>query len=268
MDDVSNPYASPQAAAPPDFAPSTLMKASVADYRSARGRANIATFLAAAYIVCAVLEIGSLVMQIQLLETAQTVGVDPAAAEANDTRHVFISMISLAAALGSLVALVVWIYRAYANLPALDANEIQFTPGWAVGWFFVPIMNLFRPYQVVRELWNESDPNRFTLSGQVLGEPASGAIVGWWWGLRIVSGVLGQVIFRMSGEAETIDGLLALSYVSIAAGALCDIPLHILQILLIRKTQRHQEQRYELVEKYRAFPMPGAAGANPFAEPA
>jgi hypothetical protein len=268
MDDTSNPYASPQAAAPTDFAPSTLVRASVADYRSARGRANVATFLAAAYIITAVLEIGSLVMQIQLLQSAQTVGVDPAAAEANDIRHVFISMISLATALGSLVALLVWIYRAYANLPALQSNEIQFTPGWAVGWFFVPIMNLFRPYQVVRELWNGSDPNRFTLSGQVLDEPASSAIVGWWWGLRIASGVLGQVIFRMAAGAETIEGLLALSYVSIAVGALCDIPLHILQILLIRKTQHHQEQRYELVEKYRAYPLPSSDGANPFAEPA
>lgn len=36
---------------------------------------------------------------------------------------------------------------------------MEFTPGWAVGWFFVPIANLFKPYQVVAEIYRASDPS-------------------------------------------------------------------------------------------------------------
>ena len=32
---------------------------------------------------------------------------------------------------------------------------MTFTPGWIAGWFFVPIMNLFRPYEAVKELYGE-----------------------------------------------------------------------------------------------------------------
>lgn len=266
MSDSPNPYAASIVEDSSEFKPAQF-RPKMADYISARGRATFAVFGSAACLVCTVLEVGSLIMQIQLLQTAQTVGIDPAAAEANDTRHIIISIVSVVAAIVSLIALLVWIYRAYANLPALHAAEIEFTPGWAVGWFFVPFMNLVRPYQVVRNLWNGSDPHRFTLSGQVLGEPASGAIVGWWWGLRIASGLLGQVVLRLTQNASSIEDFLALSYATIIIVVICDIPLYVVQILLIRKAQQHQEQRYELVEKYRAYSQPGPPAANPFAEP-
>jgi hypothetical protein len=268
MNDFSNPYASPQAAEPPPESPPTFMRPLAAEYRSARGRANFAMFAAGACVLCELLVIGSLAMQIQMLQTARTVGIDEATGAANDTRHMVVALVSVFAALASLIVLLVWIYRAYANLPGLLAAEIQFTPGWAVGWFFVPIMNLFRPYQAVRDIWNGSDPNRFTLSGQVLGEPASGAIVGWWWGLRIGSAVLGRVIDSWSNTAQSIEDFMGLSMVLIAFGAFCNIPLHITQLLLVRQAQRHQEERYELVEKYRSYPLPGGPGTNPFAEPA
>lgn len=51
------------------------------------------------------------------------------------------------------------IYRANLNARALGAQGMRFSPGWTVGWFFVPVMNLFRPFQAVREVWKASDPN-------------------------------------------------------------------------------------------------------------
>jgi hypothetical protein len=41
------------------------------------------------------------------------------------------------------VAFFVWLHRANRNLPALGAIGLKFTPGWAVGCFFVPLVNVF-----------------------------------------------------------------------------------------------------------------------------
>ena len=39
-----------------------------------------------------------------------------------------------------------WILQAHKNLRNAG-YENEFTPGWALGWFFVPLMNLFKPFQ-------------------------------------------------------------------------------------------------------------------------
>ena len=49
------------------------------------------------------------------------------------------------------------------------------SPGLAVGWFFVPLANLFMPYMTVRDMWKASANPR-----DWQGASASGAILLWW----------------------------------------------------------------------------------------
>lgn len=35
---------------------------------------------------------------------------------------------------------------------------MQFTPRWAIIWWFIPILNLWKPYQVTVEIIKSSDP--------------------------------------------------------------------------------------------------------------
>jgi hypothetical protein len=67
----------------------------------------------------------------------------------------FLTESQLGALLASQLAFFVWFYRACANGRRF-APELQFTPGWAVGCFFVPLMNLFLPYQAMQEVWKVS----------------------------------------------------------------------------------------------------------------
>ncbi len=48
------------------------------------------------------------------------------------------------------------IYKAVANLYALRVQNIKFTPAWSVGWFFIPVANMWKPYQVMSHLWRAS----------------------------------------------------------------------------------------------------------------
>ena len=69
-----------------------------------------------------------------------------------------------------------WIYRINRNLHTLSGEQLTFTPGWSVGWYFIPIANLFKPYQVMKEIWRVSQRN----------ESTTYALLSWWWFLWIV----------------------------------------------------------------------------------
>ena len=59
-----------------------------------------------------------------------------------------------------------WIYRASENLHSLSSDQMRFSPQGAVGWYFVPLANLFRPYQTMQEIWHVV--HRGTSSGHVI----------------------------------------------------------------------------------------------------
>lgn len=105
-------------------------------------------------------------------------------------------LIQVTAFLASIVVVAMWINRAHANLT--EAGYVkQFTPGWAVGWFFIPIANLFQPFRAMRELWNLShcEPD----SPHDVAAPQLSV----WWGAWIVGSVLSNFGSReVSGEAR------------------------------------------------------------------
>ncbi|MYF07549.1 MAG: DUF4328 domain-containing protein [Rhodospirillaceae bacterium] len=51
------------------------------------------------------------------------------------------------------VFFLVWVYRAHADVRALGFGELKFTPGWAVGWWFIPFFNLVQPARAMAELY-------------------------------------------------------------------------------------------------------------------
>jgi hypothetical protein len=85
-----------------------------------------------------------------------------------------------------------WIHRAHANLRLVDGLETVTTPGWAVGWYFIPIANLFKPYQAMKELWASSHgiSDRFTDEGQ-------GPLPAWW-GCWLIGNIIANVSLRLT----------------------------------------------------------------------
>lgn len=81
------------------------------------------------------------------------------------------------------VAFLLWLHHAYANLRHFSLVRPRYTVGWAVGMWFVPFVNLVRPYSIMRELWLGYQQAAY---GRII---ASAAVVGWWW-----AAVLGQLV--------------------------------------------------------------------------
>jgi hypothetical protein len=46
-----------------------------------------------------------------------------------------IALVLLAGFVFTVVTFLMWLHRTFANLPSLRADQTEFTPGWAVGWF-------------------------------------------------------------------------------------------------------------------------------------
>jgi Domain of unknown function (DUF4328) len=109
--------------------------------------------------------------------------------------------------IASVIVVAMWIHRGHANLHEAGITGLQFTPGWAVGWYFIPIANLFKPFQAMQELWNES--HRVS-GGFSAGAP--GHLNGWW-GCWIVGNILGNVSTRMSlmGDGGNVQVSLVLA---------------------------------------------------------
>lgn len=87
----------------------------------------------------------------------------------------------MAIGLTTAILVLMWIYRANHNARQLGAADLRFTPGWAVGWYFVPIGWFWMPYVAMREIWRASvNPSDWGA------EPVS-PLLRWWWGLWIVT---------------------------------------------------------------------------------
>ncbi|MYL07577.1 MAG: DUF4328 domain-containing protein [Gemmatimonadales bacterium] len=83
--------------------------------------------------------------------------------------------------LGTPILVLMWIYRANYNARQLGAADMRFTPGWAVGWYFIPIGWFWMPYLAMREIW------RASVNPADWGAAPVSPLLRWWWGLWIVA---------------------------------------------------------------------------------
>ena len=128
-----------------------------------------------------------------------------------------------------------WIYRANLNARGfIGARGMKFTPGWSVGWYFIPFLNLVRPYEAVREIWQVSK-NPEDWENQE--SPGSLKL---WWGLWIASGILSQISFRISFQATDPTAIQAGHWISILTDLL-HIPLSIVAVKIVSEIFQMQK---------------------------
>ena len=114
--------------------------------------------------------------------------------------------------IATVIVFLVWFYRVHANQRPLSAEKTTYSSGWAVGFWFVPILNLVRPVQIAQEIWRNSNPD----------SDASGnsPLVGLWWAMWLVCNVANNIAARMMWNSNTPASLQAGSAADMIAGAL------------------------------------------------
>ncbi len=201
-------------------------------------RAKTAIILLWVVIATDVLNLLSDFLQYTLLQNAETVGVSEEDATLNDLRQFACNMIYLVAFIVSIITFIMWFRRAYYNLHQ-RITGLQYGEGWAAGGWFVPVISLFYPYKIMKELYVETE---ILLSKHPVPEvpKANTVIVGWWWGLWLTSNFLSQILLRSSRDANTISELLVSTELSMIHSTL-GIVVGLLAIKVI-KTYSHSEK--------------------------
>jgi hypothetical protein len=159
--------------------------------------------------------------------------------DGNDARQRFLGLLQLSLYIVLGIIFLRSLSRANRNARSFGVKGMEFTPGWCMGWYFVPIMNLFKPYQAVQEIWRAST----STNGRWQDNPVP-PILGIWWTMWIISAVAGQASFRMSMRAETISQLRTSSIVTLVSDVI-DLPLGLVALLMIRGLYSVQERRHE-----------------------
>ena len=143
---------------------------------------------------------------------------------ASDAVSALAGLLQIIVTIASMVFFLMWVYRANKNLDALSGEPMTISPGWAVGWFFIPIANLWKPYQVVRELWQVSHRN----------EPRGHALVGWWWCAFLAAAVTGQVASTLSMNASDVGSYAFAAEASAISDAL-NVASDVLMLLVVAR---------------------------------
>ena len=132
-----------------------------------------------------------------------------------------------------IIAFFAWSSRTVDNVPPLAGGTPRESPRSTVGWWFVPIVDFWKPYTIFRELWDRlSVPAR----------PAGGWIVLGWWVTLIGAFLVDKLAAAMASNtgswstlqlADGIELVSAVAYVAAAA----------LGFLMVREIQARADLR-------------------------
>ena len=196
-----------------------------------RQRAKNAIILIYIVFILEIITLISAYFQYDLLQTFKNGGnVSMEAADANDVRVQIIAIIYVITFLISAITFIQWFRRAYFNLH-MKVNHLSHTEGWAAGSWFVPIISLYMPYNIMKELYMETK-ELLTKKGLLDSENLTTNSLGLWWTLWIINNIIGQVVWRYPGE--TIDELIGGTVASML-GSVIGIVLALITVKVIKE---------------------------------
>lgn len=160
--------------------------------------------------------------------------------------------VKVLAYIGSIVFFLMWLYRAYKNLEAINVRNLDASPGWAVGYWFIPILNLFKPLKIVSEVYNGSDPE-IAREGYGFSDTSANTTIGFWWACWVFSNIAGRIADAIEKAAKDVTETSVIVYiVSLSFGILAGILL----IFIIREIDDRQGECERMISARQTLPPP------------
>jgi hypothetical protein len=156
------------------------------------------------------------------------------------------------------VLFIIWMWRAASNLPLFGRVKPKFSPGFAIGGWFIPLANLIIPGMHMFDIDKGSGPRLRP------GERARGSgLVVVWWIMFIVGRMLGMFAPTFEGfrsyNVSTFDVQNVLLIVGSAFAAVASVAA----ILVIRQVTDAQEAGLHDLQTPGAAPVPPPAAPVP-----
>ena len=212
-------------------------------YHELRRRALWARIALATMVAVDLVAVLSDLSEYFLLQRMETEDVPFSEIEASDNRQLVVTVVQTAVFFAAAFFFIRWLHHAYRNLRPLGAGNLRYASATAVWSWFVPILNLWRPKQVINDVWRASDP-------EAPADQSEGA----WWGTRppllfavwwfvwIVLNFVYNVATRLFLRAETIEELQFASLVTTVSDAISVLG-GLLGLAVVRRTTARQEAR-------------------------
>jgi hypothetical protein len=138
----------------------------------------------------------------------------------------------------TIVMWCVWVVRANHNNRALGAKELTYSPGWSAGWYFIPIMNLFKPYRALTEIYKASDPDAGPSNWTSVEAPA---YLSAWWATWLAGSIVGRISSRMA-MSDDLETLKMSTWVGVVS-TLMLLFAAAYAIRIVRSIQQRQQQK-------------------------
>ena len=173
-------------------------------------------------------------------------------AKSNDQRQILASIIVLAAQLAVIITFIQWFRRAYNNLHKAGIKDLKSAEGMAAGGWFIPIYSWVIPFQIMREIWDETisynisnnlsteDADELKLS-ELDKQSKPKTLINLWWACWVTSNIIGFINFQIVRNTPSIKTLKTVTLASIAANILAIISIFLI-IRIIKASQLDQDK--------------------------
>lgn len=217
-------------------------------YASGAVRAAYAVAFLAALVIVQLIVAGERLFDSGLFYTALSGGpeVDAGGYATINAASIALTAVTLGCWLCAVVAFLLWLHRAAANLPALGASGLRFTPGWAVGWWLVPVANLVMPLLVMVEAWRASDPRVGATDRAARSRLSPGVAIPVWWACWLVLAAVSVVSVFVSLAVTDREKLVlfATGALEAVATGVC-FALTIVVVLMLDARQARKQSALE-----------------------
>ena len=194
-----------------------------ASYQSLEGRRQAVTIVFAAIAVISVAAVVVDLLDIAILDrliAGET--VTDAELNADDTRMGLVGLLQFVGLVAGAIVFIRWMHRAYQNVDAVAPQERRYGHGWAaIGSWFVPFLNLWRPKQIANDIWRAG------------GSGGPGALLWFWWTDFVVSNWAANVAVRSYLSDDTAEDLRT-GMIAYAISDGLDVVGAILALLVVR----------------------------------
>lgn len=177
---------------------------------------------------------------------------DKYSVERVDKKLIFLSKVFIVTFSISSVTFILWFRRAYYNLHR-KTPYLTFSEGWAAGSWFVPILNLIRPYQIMKEIYVETKA-LLVRKEIIIKQKLSVRIVNWWWGLWIAFAVITRYSNYFRTYPGSLEGLQH-GYGAAMLGDLVGIALSLITIKMIYDYSKVDPLLIDLEDESELIPL-------------
>jgi hypothetical protein len=158
--------------------------------------------------------------------------VSEATLNANDSRQAVIGLAQFVLYVAGAVVFIRWLRQGYRNIDAIRAGTRRYGHGWAIWGWFVPFLNLWRPKEIINDVWRA-------------GGTQPPALLAWWWAAFLITGWLGNIAVRAGFSDDTPEDIRTGS-IAYLVSDLVDAVAAVLAIFVAIAVTRRVERAREL----------------------